>query len=102
MKDIFIGHRICRCGGTGRRIRLKIVRETMWVRVPPSVPHNLVFVITGLYKLNIYGSISKLQLGIELFYYALSENNEAIVLAVLIFELESKCEYRLAVVFQLE
>ena len=28
----------CRCGGIGRRTGLKIQRETMWVRVPPSVP----------------------------------------------------------------
>ena len=27
---------ICRCGGIGRRIRLKIVRETIWVRVPSA------------------------------------------------------------------
>ena len=31
---------ICRCGGTGRRTGFKIQRETMWVRVPPSVPKN--------------------------------------------------------------
>ena len=33
-------YHICRCGGIGRRTRLKIVRETMWVRVPPSVPND--------------------------------------------------------------
>ena len=27
-----------RCGGIGRRTRFKIWRETLWVRVPPSVP----------------------------------------------------------------
>ena len=31
---------ICRCGGIGRRTGLKIQRETMWVRVPPSAPNN--------------------------------------------------------------
>ena len=39
----------CRCGGTGRRIRLKIVRETMWVRVPPSVP----VLYINLYKISL-------------------------------------------------
>ena len=34
---------ISRCGGIGRRTRLKIWRETMWVRVPPSVPEIVVF-----------------------------------------------------------
>ena len=28
-------------GGTGRRIRLKIVRETMWVRFPPWAPPTI-------------------------------------------------------------
>ena len=31
---------ICPSGGTGRRTRLKIVRETMWVRVPPWAPNK--------------------------------------------------------------
>ena len=29
---------ICPSGGIGRRTRLKIVRETMWVQIPPSAP----------------------------------------------------------------
>ena len=45
---------ICRCGGIGRRTGLKIQRETMWVRVPPSVP------ITNLFELQIQKSISKM------------------------------------------
>ena len=31
-----MGYGISRCGGIGRRIRLKIVRETIWVRVPSA------------------------------------------------------------------
>ena len=34
---------ICRCGGIGRRTGFKIQRETMWVRVPPSVPTTFLF-----------------------------------------------------------
>ncbi len=36
-KDMIVLYRYTgRCGGIGRRIRLKIVRETIWVRVPSA------------------------------------------------------------------
>ncbi len=51
---------MCRCGGIGRRTGFKIQRETMWVRVPPSVPvwmflwdlafHENIFYIIGKFS----------------------------------------------------
>ena len=32
--------KICGCGETGRRARLRGVWETLWVRVPPSAPYK--------------------------------------------------------------
>ena len=43
LKNMLIYIRICPNGGTGRRTRLKIVRETMWVRVPLWAPIRFLF-----------------------------------------------------------
>ena len=37
--DNITKHKKCPNGGIGRRTRLKIVRETMWVRVPLWAPN---------------------------------------------------------------
>ncbi len=45
---------ICGRGGTGRRVRLRGVWETVWVQVPSTAPKNLYFISMFIYfKLSI-------------------------------------------------
>ena len=67
---------ICRCGGIGRRTRLKIWRETLWVRVPPSVPMAYLFELTDNKKINHSWLIFLLLYTLELWWHVITHRGE--------------------------